>query len=88
MAGRFLEPDRHALGRLAILVNQYDREPTTQLAAEIRQQEARFGLTPIDRQRLQWSILPPTDKPAPRETAATRDEVAHEDPRTALRLVQ
>jgi hypothetical protein len=52
------------------------------LAAEIRQEETRFGLTPIDRRRLAWEIGKDEPKPA---VETTEDE---DDPRLGLRLVQ
>lgn len=60
MAPEFDESDRHGLNMLAVLVDDYwmagnsrERMP---IAAEIRQQSQRFGLSPIDRRRLQWEI--------------------------------
>lgn len=60
MAPEFDDSDRHGLFQLAMLVNDFwmadkprDRRD---LAAEIRQQGQRFGLSPIDRRRLQWEI--------------------------------
>jgi len=66
MAPRFLEADVHGLYILAELVDRFWREPTTAMAAEIRQHRMAFGLTPIDRRRLEWTIRPPAEeKPAP-----------------------
>lgn len=56
MAGEYLESDRHGLILLAHLIEQYWRDPKTTIAAEIRMQEQRFGLSPIDRRRLQWEV--------------------------------
>ena len=60
MASQFLEADRQVLFRLAHLVNHYwtTTKPSTltALEAQIRQEEARFGLSPLDRTRLQWEI--------------------------------
>ena len=56
MASEFLQSDLHALYLLADLVDRYWTSPSTTLAAEIRQQRQCFGLTPIDRRRLQWEI--------------------------------
>jgi hypothetical protein len=58
---------------LAALVDQFQRTPTPQLAAEIRQQGLRFGLTPIDRWRLQWEVIGdavPTRRPGPGRAVA------------------
>jgi hypothetical protein len=56
MASQWLETDTDALGRLALLWDQFYTKPMTQILAEIRLQESRFGLSPLDRSRLQWEI--------------------------------
>lgn len=56
MAAEYLDADIPALYRLAILIDDYWRKPSTILAAEIRQQQTHFGLTPLDRRRLQWEV--------------------------------
>jgi len=87
MASRFLEADIDQLFILAELVDRFWREPTTALAAEIRQHRTAFGLTPIDRRRLEWTIRPPAeDNPAPARTSSPRAEVS--DPRESLRIVK
>lgn len=52
--------DVHGLIALAELVDLYNTSDNPahkiKLAAEIRQQRVCFGLTPIDRRRLQWTI--------------------------------
>jgi hypothetical protein len=56
MAPEFDDSDRHGLFLLAVLVDAFWVEPSKELAAEIRLQRQCFGLTPIDRRRLQWEI--------------------------------
>lgn len=56
MADEYLDADVHALYRLAALVDMFWRAPCKELAAEIRLQQQCFGLTPIDRRRLQWTV--------------------------------
>jgi hypothetical protein len=60
MAPEYHESDIHGLYVLIGLVDAYwtAGNPTAQVkfAAEIRQQRQCFGLTPIDRRRLQWEI--------------------------------
>lgn len=62
MAPEFIQSDIHQLYILADLIDQYWRESATKkgslpaLATEIRLQRQCFGLTPIDRRRLQWEI--------------------------------
>lgn len=56
MAAEYDDSDVHGLYLLADLMDQYWQKPTTVLAAEIRLQRQCYGLTPIDRRRLQWEI--------------------------------
>lgn len=56
MAPEYDESDIHGLFMLAMLVNAFWSEPSTTLMSEIRLQGQRFGLSPIDRRRLQWEI--------------------------------
>lgn len=56
MAAEYHQSDRHALYLLAVLVDDFWREPSQKLAAEIRLQRQAFGLTPYDRRRLEWTI--------------------------------
>lgn len=56
MAAEYLDADVHGLYRLAVLVDQFWTEPTPKLAGEIRLQQQAFGLSPLDRRRLEWSI--------------------------------
>lgn len=56
MASQYVQADIHGLYRLAVLIDQFWSDPTKELAAEIRLQQQAFGLSPIDRRRLEWSI--------------------------------
>lgn len=56
MAAEYLDADVHGLYILAELVESFWRRPSFVLAAEIRQQRQCFGLSPIDRRRLQWTV--------------------------------
>lgn len=60
MAPEFDESDMHGLFALALLVDDFwtaeSASDRIKLAAEIRMQGQRFGLSPIDRRRLQWEI--------------------------------
>lgn len=57
MQAEFLQADVHALFRLAVLIDLFWTEPNLAVAAEIRLQQQAFGLTPIDRRRLQWQVV-------------------------------
>lgn len=56
MAPEFDQSDQHGLFMLAVLVDEFWRNPSQALAAEIRLQRQCYGMTPIDRRRLQWEI--------------------------------
>lgn len=56
MASQWIATDADALGRLAILWDGYYKAPHAKALAEIRLQEQRFGLSPVDRSRLQWNV--------------------------------
>lgn len=56
MASQWIDTDVDALGRLAILWDDYYQAPKSLALAEIRLQEQRFGLSPLDRSRLQWEV--------------------------------
>jgi len=60
MAPEFLKADIHGLFQLALLNNDYWLAETPSqriaIAAEMRQQGQRYGLSPIDRRRLQWEV--------------------------------
>jgi len=60
MVSEWDSSDNHGLYMLARLVDAFWRAETAQqakdMAGEIRLQSQRFGLSPIDRRRLQWEI--------------------------------
>jgi hypothetical protein len=56
MASEYVTADAHGLFRLAMLVNDFWSRPSKDMAAEIRLQEQRYGLSPLDRRRLEWTV--------------------------------
>lgn len=56
MASQWLPSDADALGRVALLWDEFYKAPDSKVLAEIRLQEQRFGLSPLDRSRLQWEV--------------------------------
>lgn len=60
MAPEYDDSDKHGLFALAVLVDDFwhcdEAKLRKEIASEIRQQRQCFGLTPIDRRRLQWEI--------------------------------
>jgi hypothetical protein len=96
MAPEYDDSDRHGLFSLAVLVDDFwhcgEAKLRTAIAAEIRQQRQCFGLTPIDRRRLQWEIERSEDaQDRGQRRRGTTPPVAPvagaTDPRSALRAV-
>lgn len=97
MAPEYDDSDIHGLYLLALLVNDFWTATTgkerTALAAEIRLQSQRFGLSPIDRRRLQWEIERTEEAQDKGERRRNRDTppatpaAPSADPRGVLRAV-
>ncbi len=96
MAPEFDPSDVHGLYALAVLVDDFwsVETPTARrdLAGEIRLQTQRFGLSPIDRRRLQWEIErteEAQDRGTRRRSRAAEDTLwlSSGDPRSTLRSV-
>jgi hypothetical protein len=87
MASQWIESDIDALGRLALLWDVYYNDQHPKVLAEIRLQEQRFGLSPLDRSRLQWEVSRAEEaeqkrpKPAPPRRTGT-------DPRAVLMAIK
>lgn len=92
MASEYLETDMHGLARLAMIIDDFYQSGNPKLLAEIRLQEARFGLSPIDRSRLQWEVQKGEEaerRRRPKTAAQSQDEDAPAaDPRDVLRVVK
>lgn len=56
MAPEYDASDVHGLYLLATLINTFWHQPSKELAGEIRLQRQCYGLSPIDRRRLEWEI--------------------------------
>jgi hypothetical protein len=56
MASQWLPTDVAGLGLIAILYDEYYKQPHVDYVKEIRLQRPCFGLTPLDRSRLQWEV--------------------------------
>lgn len=88
MASEYLEADTDGLRMLAALIDAFWKKPHPSLAAEIRLQRVCFGLTPIDRRRLQWEVVrteEATEKRSKKKQKPTPDPSA--DPRQALKAI-
>ena len=93
MASEFLPTDVDGLGRLALLVDNYYKDPTgkkaKELLGEIRLQEARFGLSPVDRSRLQWEVAKGEEAERKRRPQQRQQEPSSAaDPRGVLGVVK
>lgn len=95
MAPEFDDSDRHGLFKLALLHDDFWKADQPKVrkeaSAEIRLQEQRFGLSPIDRRRLQWEIErteEAVERGEKRRTASKPSGPASKgDPRTVLRAL-
>lgn len=56
MAAEYLQADVHGLYLLAVLVDKFWLTSSETLAGEIRLQRQCFGITPLDRRRLEWQV--------------------------------
>jgi len=61
MQYEFLRGDEPALFRLVLLVNAFWSTQDLAVAREIRLMEREFGLTPLSRRRLEWSVAQAED---------------------------
>ena len=87
MANEYLETDVDGLGRVALLVDEYYKNPSGRagrdLMGDIRLQEARFGLSPLDRSRLQWEVQKGEEAQKKRQPQRA-PQSSGKDPRAAL----
>jgi hypothetical protein len=88
MASQWLDTDRDALGRLAVLWDDYYKDPNANTLKEIRLQGALFGLSPIDRLRLQWEIAKGDEAEQSRQRRSERPRRTGTDPRAILMAVK
>ena len=95
MASEYLETDVDGLGRLAVLVDDFHKAESAkerrELLQEIRLQEARFGLSPVDRARLHWEIAKGEEaerKRPHRPAEEAQQQPPAGDPRAILRVVK
>lgn len=87
MAGEFIAADIPGLVIVARLVDKFNYGDVS-LAAEIRLQRQCFGLTPLDRRRLQWEIERAEAAQRRPSSAALVQQTGTRDPRRTLRAVK
>lgn len=86
MHHEFLRGDEPALFRLVTLVDTFWKTMDLAVAREIRLLEREFGLTPLSRRRLEWSMTQAEDaKDRYEEKRVRRAKVVSGDPRKVLR---
>lgn len=85
MASEWIEADLPGLTRLILLVEDFwcsvSAQGRKEMQAEIRLQEMKFGLSPLDRRRLEWELERPE---MPEESAPSPPPAPGIDPRFAL----
>lgn len=84
MASQWLDTDVDALGRLAVIWDEFYKVPDTKALAEIRLQEQRFGLSPLDRSRLQWEVARGEEADRRRQKPGAKGGKGGADPRGIL----
>lgn len=57
MASQFVDADIPGIFRLVVLTQSFLTTPTPAISAELRQLSFNYGLSPMDRRRLQWTIV-------------------------------
>jgi hypothetical protein len=89
MAAEFIAADVPGLVLVARLIDKFNYGDVS-LAAEIRLQRQCFGLTPLDRRRLQWEIErgEAAEKRRRHETPSPLGATGTRDPRRTLRAVK
>ena len=94
MREKYLTVDIHGLYTLVELVHQFWTAPTPEAHREIRLARPPYGITPVDRLRLQWEIhevkdtAPPAPPTAPPPPPTPRPTVRGDDPRRVLTMVR
>lgn len=85
MAYEFLEGDLPALFRLVVLVDKFWKTGDLDHAREIRLMEREFGLTPLSRRRLEWSVVQAEESKSKFENKRfQRAQMIDSDPRDIL----
>jgi len=81
----YLQGDLPAIFRLVMLVDAFWRTGSLEFAKEIRQLEREFGLTPLSRRRLEWSVAQTEEAKDRHEQKRSRRAIILEgDPREVL----
>lgn len=87
MVAEYLQSDIDGLFVIAELFDLFWQTGDVKYAAELRQQRQCFGLTPIDRRRLQWEIQKVENADAKKNPPAESRRRVTGDPRNVLHAV-
>jgi len=85
MRYEYVHGDEPALFRLLVLVNSFWTYGKLEVAKEIRLLEREFGLTPLSRRRLEWSVSQAEEaKDRHEQRRSKRATIIDGDPRKVL----
>jgi hypothetical protein len=86
MASQFLDADKHSLYRLLLLIQEFWQRPNVELSKEIDKAQQPFGLTPLDRRRLEWIVdnVPKPPKKHDEDAPSNVVSISGPDPRRGL----
>lgn len=85
MSAEFMRADLGALFRLAMLVDVFWKSGKLAAAAEIRLMEREFGLTPLSRRRLEWTVAQADEAAVKVERKrSSKARIVENDPREVL----
>ena len=87
MASQWLETDITGLVMLACCYDQFYKTGNLEILKEIRLQRPYFGLTPLDRSRLQWEVARGEEAERKRPEP-TKAPTKAQDPRKVLKLAR
>lgn len=89
MASKWLSTDVAGLAMLAVLYDNFYKEPgDIKALQEIRLQRQAFGLTPLDRSRLQWEVSRGEEAERKRQRPQPARRTGTADPRAILMAVK
>lgn len=90
MASQWLPTDVRGLGLIALAYDEAYKKPSMLLdyMREIRLQRTCYGLSPLDRSRLQWEVSRADEAEQKRPSAPVRRRTGTADPRAILMAVK
>lgn len=84
MATQYVDADVHGLTRMLVLTDEFWRKPSVMVSAELRMLSQSYGLSPIDRRRLEWTIARAEDAVSENERKRVKRAKVIDDPREVL----